>query len=176
VIEHDVTVKVNTSHTVSASTLDRAASQSIDTKTMAESSAIPPPTYAPKRLHANPPFDAGQLAVVATANSTRSSGADVDVIPQSVFSPSPNYPAAALQARREGRVVLRVRVAADGQVSRIGILTSSGDGSLDAAARSAVSRWRFEPARRAGIAVATEIAVPIRFEIRDKPRFYRRGS
>jgi protein TonB len=123
----------------------------------------------PRRSHATHELMFSHHAeAVAPVDSSRSSGAEVDALPQQVFSPPPSYPAAALQARQEGQVVLRVRVERDGRAWPIGILRSSGYDLLDSAAHQAVRNWRFEPARRAGIAVAMEVAIPIRFELVEK--------
>jgi protein TonB len=79
----------------------------------------------------------------------------------------PLYPADALQARIEGRVLLRVKVTAEGRVEKLAVERSAGWPSLDQAALAAVRDWRFFPARRAGVPVAFEVIVPVRFSIRD---------
>ena len=48
------------------------------------------------------------------------------------------YPSRARRLGIEGRVLLRVRIAADGSPERVLVLESSGHGSLDRAARAAV--------------------------------------
>ena len=65
----------------------------------------------------------------------------------------------------EGRVLLRVRVGADGRADSVEIATSSGYGRLDRAAQDAVRRWRFVPARRGAEAVAAYFNVPIAFSL-----------
>ena len=80
----------------------------------------------------------------------------------------PDYPIEARRAREEGLVVVHAQVAADGSVSAVEVLTSSGHERLDAAALAAVAGWHFEPARRGGAAVAQAVDVPIRFRL--KPR------
>ena len=51
-------------------------------------------------------------------------------------------------------MLLHVFVAADGQASKVDIRESSGFERLDRAARDAVQRWRFVPARQGDKAVA----------------------
>lgn len=99
--------------------------------------------------------------------SRRHQGQQARPVPHQLFSPPPEYPVEALKARQEGLVVLRVEVDARGHVADASVLTSSGVAALDQAALDAVRRWRFEPARRAGIAVGCQIAVPVRFRIED---------
>jgi protein TonB len=83
-----------------------------------------------------------------------------------VFSPSPTYPPALLAARVEGVVKLRVEVDAQGQVTGAEVFVSSGRPEFDAAARTAVLRWRFTPAsQQAG---PRALLVPIRFGILDE--------
>lgn len=80
-------------------------------------------------------------------------------------NPKPLYPNASRHLGEEGRVVLRVQVDADGRPGEIEIRTSSGFPRLDAAAREAVSRWRFVPARRGDEPMAAWVAVPITFNL-----------
>lgn len=80
-------------------------------------------------------------------------------------NPAPAYPAAARRLGEQGRVVLRVHVSADGLPRDIETATSSGSLRLDGAARSAVERWRFVPARQGEQAVAAWVLVPLTFTL-----------
>lgn len=80
----------------------------------------------------------------------------------------PEYPARARRRGWEGRVLLVVRVRADGAAETVRVASSSGHGILDRAARDAVRRWRFNPARRAGISVAASLEVPVTFRLIDR--------
>ena len=106
-------------------------------------------------------------ASASSPSSAGSSGSEGVELPQVVNNPSPDYPAEALAAGKEGRVVLRVKVGADGRVQAASVQRSSGHAEFDQAALAAVRRWQFRPATRMGVAIAKEIAVPVRFEIRD---------
>lgn len=64
--------------------------------------------------------------------------------------------------------MIRARVTADGRVVDTAVLKSSGVSSLDRAAIDAVSRWRFRPGRRHGLAVEMDIALPVRFVVRQR--------
>jgi protein TonB len=59
--------------------------------------------------------------------------------------------------------MLLVAVDASGHVTGTSIRQSSGHPVLDRAALQAVQNWRFEPARREGLAVAAQVEVPVRF-------------
>jgi protein TonB len=78
---------------------------------------------------------------------------------------APVYPASALRRREQGRVVLRVRVSAEGTPADIEFAVTSGNPHLDAAALAAVRQWRFMPARQAGRPVAGIAEVPIQFRL-----------
>ena len=82
-----------------------------------------------------------------------------------VRNPRPQYPVAAIRRRIEGRVVLRVAIATDGQVSNVEVVDSSGFGILDNAATNALWRWRFNPATRGGQFVESTVLVPVRFRL-----------
>ena len=82
-------------------------------------------------------------------------------------TPRPNYPENARRKGREGTVLLRVLVNEEGQAKTIEINKSSGDDSLDRAAREAIQRWRFIPARYGQKAVESWIRIPVDFRLAD---------
>jgi protein TonB len=67
----------------------------------------------------------------------------------------PSYPDAARRAQETGDVTLILRVAEEGRVIVVDVDRSSGFGALDDAARLTAFRWRFQPAKRDGLSVAT---------------------
>ncbi len=85
----------------------------------------------------------------------------------SANNPIPRYPRRARQQGIEGRVVIRLTVAADGTPARISILQSSCYAILDRAAVGTFRDWRFRPATRAGVPVVSSLDVPISFRLRD---------
>lgn len=80
-------------------------------------------------------------------------------------NPPPSYPRASQRLGEEGEVLLRLEIAADGRVVAVTVLESSGHARLDRAAREAVARWRFAPARRAGVAVEWELEHRVVFRL-----------
>ncbi|WP_174906483.1 energy transducer TonB [Burkholderia diffusa] len=80
-------------------------------------------------------------------------------------NPAPDYPAFAQDQGWEGRVVLRVRVLANGTPDSVEVRTSSGRRMLDNAAVAAVKRWTFVPAKRGDEAVDGWVNVPIDFKL-----------
>lgn len=77
----------------------------------------------------------------------------------------PAYPADAARRRAQGTVELRARVTEQGVPAWVEVMSSSGDASLDQAAREAVSLWRFQPARAGGAAVPFDYELSIRFRM-----------
>lgn len=80
-------------------------------------------------------------------------------------NPAPVYPALSRRLGERGRVLLRVYVNADGTTRDIQMRTPSGSARLDQAAREAVERWRFVPARQGDEAVGAWVLVPISFQL-----------
>lgn len=80
-------------------------------------------------------------------------------------NPKPVYPPASRRLGEEGKVVLRVHVTPEGHAAEIEIKGSSNFPRLDNAARDAVARWRFVPARSGDAPIATWVLVPIVFAL-----------
>jgi protein TonB len=81
------------------------------------------------------------------------------------YNPKPKYPSIARSRGWEGKVVLQVRVSADGDAVSVSVSQSSGHDILDEAAVAAVEEWRFKPAKRGEEAVASTVSVPINFKL-----------
>ena len=82
-----------------------------------------------------------------------------------LHNPKPTYPWLARRRGDEGKVMLRVRVSTQGNALAVEVKESSGFAVLDEAARDAVLRWRFVPARRGGEAMESWVGVPIVFKL-----------
>ena len=82
-----------------------------------------------------------------------------------LHNPAPAYPPSSRRNGEEGRVLLRVRVSADGLAEAVDIQHGSGFPRLDDAARETVANWRFTPARRGAQAIASTVIVPITFRL-----------
>jgi len=82
-------------------------------------------------------------------------------------NPAPIYPSMSRRMGEQGRVVLRVLVSAQGSADEVQVFTSSGYARLDEAAREAVRRWKFVPARRGSEPVQAWVRIPIPFILRE---------
>lgn len=81
-------------------------------------------------------------------------------------APAPAYPRDALMAGAQGTVMLRVLVGEDGSPLEVSIERSSGNRSLDSAARTQVLRqWKFQPAIDNGRPVQAYGLIPVDFKL-----------
>jgi protein TonB len=112
-----------------------------------------PPAPPPQPVLAAPPVPA-PVAVVAARF-------DADYL----HNPKPVYPTLSRRMSEEGKVLLKVRVSAQGTALDVAVSKSSGFARLDAAAADVVTRWRFVPARRGDEAVDSSVIVPITFAL-----------
>jgi protein TonB len=84
-----------------------------------------------------------------------------------LHNPAPVYPPSSRRLGEEGKVLLHVKVSAAGQPVAVDLEKSSNFERLDEAARHAVARWRFVPAKRGEEAVEGSVIVPIVFRLDD---------
>jgi protein TonB len=82
----------------------------------------------------------------------------------------PAYPDKERRLGREGTVVLRVYVEADGAVADVALKTPSRYAGFNRAALRAARGWRFDAATRGGLAVASETDVEVLFRLTDLAR------
>lgn len=112
------------------------------------------PEPRPVEIHPAPPAPPAPAPIVAARF-------DADYLQ----NPKPSYPPMSRRLGEEGKVVLRVRVSAQGASLSVEIKQSSGFSRLDEAARAAVEKWRFVPARQGGEAVESSVLVPLHFSL-----------
>jgi protein TonB len=113
-----------------------------------------PPQPAPRAEPAPPP----PPPVAAVLTAPRFDAAYLQ-------NPPPAYPLASRRRGEQGKVLLRVQVSAQGLAEEVRIAESCGFPQLDEAAREAVSKWRFIPARRGDEPIAASVLVPIAFRL-----------
>jgi protein TonB len=78
----------------------------------------------------------------------------------------PPYPAIERRLGREGVVTVRLTIADTGFVSDVTLLKSSGHKGLDDAALAWIKKhWRYKPALRNGMAVASSTTAQMKFEL-----------
>ncbi|WP_349655897.1 TonB family protein [Xanthomonas sp. 10-10] len=104
---------------------------------------------------------AGWVIQPARLGATPTPGNAVDF---STMQP-PRYPAEALTAHLAGFVELQIDVSPGGTPDRVVIVHSRPAGVFDRSVLDAARHWRFKPATADGRPVASQIRVPVRFEL-----------
>lgn len=134
---------------------------------------IPEPAESPSEEIAEPAESAAEDAPPpsspAPADET-SETAGAPVVPprvdaQRMNNPAPAYPRQSRRLREEGTVVLELLILEDGTVGEAKVETSSGYSRLDDTALTAVKRWRYVPATRAGKPIAYTYLQPVVFSL-----------
>lgn len=123
---------------------------------------------APK-ISAPSPSRQPHHALTHPASAANASGAK-NILPDYLSNPPPRYPESSRLAGEQGVVLVRVDVATSGNVNRVLLARSSGYPALDRAAVEAVKGWKFHPASAGGIAMTSEVTVPVRFELLEGER------
>lgn len=132
---------------------------------------LPPPIpqeAAPRAVPTASPASAAASEVVPSAPAAAPAADEfvpADASPAYLRNPPPAYPLAARRRGVEGVVTVSAAVDAAGHPTAVTVIRGSGHAMLDRAAEQAVAAWRFMPARRAGIAVASTVEVPVRFTL-----------
>ena len=110
-----------------------------------------------------PPAPLQEVPVPSTDIAVTEARFDADYLQ----NPAPAYPALSRRQGEEGKVLLVVRVSAQGAAEQVQIKQSSGHSRLDEAALNALRQWRFVPARRGEEPIAASVVVPIVFRLGD---------
>jgi protein TonB len=84
---------------------------------------------------------------------------------KNVFKPF--YPSSCKRQGHEGITVLEVTILSKGKCGNIEIIESAGCGSLDKAARKALKKAKFIPARRLGVPFTTTKKIAFNFKLED---------
>lgn len=122
---------------------------------MIDIGAIPPPL---------PPVGPGGTGTGTRAVETPTP-VMVGVSPDPRFADrfQPAYPPSEQREGRDGRVVVRVLVGADGRVKAIERVSATSDAFFAATRRQALSQWRFRPATRDGTAIESWYRMSVTF-------------
>ncbi len=132
------------------------------------------PEFAPPAPEPPPvPTSQSNSSSPASSSTTSSASTNAETFTEANFranyahNPKPHYPTIAKSRGWQGKVLLRVKVSAQGLSDSVTVDTSSGHDILDEAAVEAVRKWRFIPAKRGDRPVASSVIVPILFTLRN---------
>lgn len=149
------------------------AQKAVSTATRAPATAIPlpaatadptPAANAPTGPNALQPVPASSAAPLAAASIPSPAAVTVQ-LPSSdadhLNNPLPQYPPISRRLNEHGTSTVRVLIGADGIPQRAELVKSSGFERLDKLALATAMRWRYVPGKRAGVAEAMSVNVPI---------------
>jgi periplasmic protein TonB len=138
---------------------------------------VPPPVVPPPLIEL-PAFEGPSNAISAQVKETpraqpQTPARQVQITPARFKSRSDRisaaiaacYPSASRRLSEEGRVVATITVAADGKAGAVSVTQSSGFPRLDGAVECVVRRLPFEPGKRDGQPVDSQVSVPIVFKL-----------
>lgn len=92
------------------------------------------------------------------------------VLPTEKINSPPIYPGFEAVYGMEGTTMLLIRIGADGTPLHMNIVSTAGWRNLDQAALNAVSHWRFTPEIKNGVAVESNVKVPVQYSDTFKDR------
>ncbi|MBU2640865.1 MAG: TonB family protein [Gammaproteobacteria bacterium] len=118
----------------------------------------PPPAAAPA---ATPPPAA---AITSAVDLTYYSAREVDVHPRALGQVVPDYPADADRRRVSGKLLLQLKLQADGRVSDLAVLSASPPGVFDESALQAFRTARFTPAQKNGRPVRALVQIEVVYD------------
>lgn len=132
------------------------------------------PDFAPFEPMTTPPQDTQSTNTAPASSSGKATEAnsapaftEANFRANYAHNPKPHYPAIARSRSWQGKVLLRVKVSAQGLSDDVTVEQSSGHEILDESAIEAVKKWRFIPAKRGDTPVASSVIVPIDFKLRN---------
>ncbi len=126
----------------------------------------PMPVFATEAVIAPPAAAVAPTDTAAVADSVAPPAPLAGVQLRYLHAPAPAYPRDALRVGAQGTVTLRVLVDVDGSPLDVRVERSSGNRSLDNAARTQVLRqWKFQPAIDNGRPVQAYGLVPVDFKL-----------
>lgn len=116
----------------------------------------PPPAVTPATNPEDGVETINPTDLVENFIPTNPTGPDIEIIqyykveikPQPISLPEPEYPPLAIKAGIEGKTVVKMLVDIDGSVIDVEILKTSGNPLLDEAAANAAKKSKFTPAKQ----------------------------
>jgi TonB family protein len=106
------------------------------------------------------PMEQSNIGELSSSNANTQTDQDAKVLSQT----APEYPASSLRKRESGIVLLKVTIDANGSVKDADIEKSSNYRTLDRAARKSVTKWKFSPKIENGVAVSSQLLIPIEYK------------
>ena len=128
-------------------------------ETVVLGTANPPQPVAQETVSAPQVFSSQDISIPRDVEFGTATG------PKFLHKELPVYPLAARRLNKEGSVILRLTIDSAGNLMNIEVMENAGYG-FTKAAREAVQKSTFLPAKRDGRSVACRALLPIRFKLR----------
>jgi protein TonB len=88
--------------------------------------------------------------------------------PRALSAFQPDYPGAMIRQGLEGIVTVRVTIGPEGRVTDIEKISATDESFWTATQRHALRKWRFRPATRDGVAMASSKVLTVRFTLTER--------
>jgi TonB family protein len=85
--------------------------------------------------------------------------------PSLLWMPQPHYPAAMLEARQEGHVVVKARLDAEGRVRWESSVVQAAHAEFVEPVRDAITKAEFRPASARGVPIESWVIISVYFDI-----------
>lgn len=147
--------------------------QPTETVITATKSPLPPLTGDPPTGTIDPPYvppagtGTGPAVIVEPAPPPPPKLVLAQLDPKYAGVFQPDYPAREQRGEVEGVVRVRVLIGTDGHVKAVERVSGDNMAFFEATKRRALSKWRFKPATRGGIAEESWKEMTVRFEIKN---------
>jgi periplasmic protein TonB len=105
-----------------------------------------------------PPIDSPHEAVLVESK----------IDPRALPAFQPDYPGSMIRQGVEGTVTVRVTIGADGRVTDIERVSATDEAFWLATQRHALRKWRFRPATRDGVPIASSKVLTVHFKLTDR--------
>lgn len=89
-----------------------------------------------------------------------------DIDPRFAAGFQPDYPASEQRREIEGNAKVKVLIGTDGRVKAVELISATSPGFFEETKRRALSKWRFKPATRDGVAEESWKVMTVTFQIR----------
>lgn len=152
-----------------ADSLPVAPSQTPVSPSAAEPPAhAPPADEAPAEPRAEPPPDS-PVTLTSAVDLTYYGAREVDVHPRALAEIVPAYPEAADRQKLSGKVVLQLKLEADGRVIDAEVVRATPPDVFEEAAMEAFRQARFAPAIKGGHPVRALMLIEVTFDWAGRP-------
>ncbi|MBT9568156.1 MAG: TonB family protein [Thiobacillus sp.] len=152
-----------------------APSKTAEALPVAKPAALPPaepalPAVAAQQPPASAPAAPSPAAPMPAATMTSAvdltyySARDLDIQPRALRKIEPDYPEEADREQLSGKVVLQLKLEADGRVSDVDVVSAAPPGSFEDSAVKAFREARFAPAQKNGRPVRARVLIEVVYD------------